>query len=123
MSYIDSFVVPIRKSRLEDYRRMAQLSCEVWMEHGALEFQEFVADDVQVGEVTSFPRSVQLADDEIVGVSYIRYASREHRDTVMKQVMEDERMKSIMGSPDEWPFNGQRMIWGGFKLLVGSERH
>jgi uncharacterized protein YbaA (DUF1428 family) len=67
MSYIDVFVVPVPKSRLDDYREMAALACKVWMEHGALEYQEYLADDVPDGEVTSFPMGVKLEDNEVVG--------------------------------------------------------
>ncbi len=120
MSYVDGFVVPIPKAKLEDYRQMAELACKVWMEHGALEYREFIADDVPDGQVTSFPMSVQLKDDEMVGFAYVRYTSREHRDAVVKRVMADDRMAQCM-SPENLPFDGQRLIWGGFTPLVSSE--
>lgn len=120
MSYIDVFVVPVPKSRLEDYREMAALACKVWMEHGALEYQEYLADDVPDGEVTSFPMGVKLEDGEVVGIGYARYASREHRDAVSRKVMADDRMAACM-DPDKMPFDGRRLIWGGFKHLLGSD--
>ncbi|MCB1863046.1 MAG: DUF1428 domain-containing protein [Gammaproteobacteria bacterium] len=120
MSYIDVFVLPVPRSRLEEYRSMAALACRVWIEHGALEYREFLADDVPNGEVTSFPMSVRIQDDEIVGIGYARYVSREHRDEVTRKVMADERMADCM-DPHKLPFDGKRLIWGGFKWLIGSD--
>ena len=120
MSYVDGFIVPIPKTRLDEYRQMAELACKIWMEHGALEYREYIADDVPDGEVTSFPMSVKLQEGEMVSFAYARYESREHRDTVMKNVMADKRMAQCM-NPDALPFDGKRMIWGGFKSLVSSE--
>ena len=119
MSYVDGFVVPIPVARLDEYRQMAELACRVWMEHGALEYREYIADDVPDGKVTSFPMSVRLEPGEVVGFAYVRYESREHRDAVMKQVMADPRMQPGM-DPAAMPFDGQRLIWGGFKPLLGS---
>lgn len=117
MSYVDGFVVPIRLDRLDDYRRMAELGRTVWMEHGALDYQEYIADDVPDGKVTSFPMSVKLEPGEVVGFAYARYRSREHRDEVMKKVMEDPRMDACK-DPRTMPFDGQRLIWGGFRDLL-----
>ena len=120
MSYIDVFVIPVPRSKREQYRAMAALACEIWMEHGALEYQEYLADDVPDGEVTSFPLSVKLEDDEIVGIGYARYASREHRDAVSDKVMADDRMAECM-DPQKLPFDGRRLIFGGFSRLLGSD--
>ena len=114
-SYVDGFVVPVQKARLEDYKAMAERAGKIWLEHGALAFHECVADDAPVGEVTSFPRSVQLKDDEIVVFSWIVYENREQRDAIMKKVMADTRIADDMKNP---PFEGRRMIYGGFKTLV-----
>ena len=64
MSYVDGFVLPVQKKKLDAYRSMAKLSAKVWRDHGALEFRESVADDVKVGKRTSFPRSVKLKRGE-----------------------------------------------------------
>jgi uncharacterized protein YbaA (DUF1428 family) len=90
---------------------------KVWRDHGALAFRECVADDVKVGKWTSFPRSVKLKRGETVVWSYIVYKSRTHRDRVNAKVMKDPRMTSIM-NPKALPFDGKRMIFGGFKVLV-----
>jgi len=115
--YVDGFVVPVPKKSLEAYRRMAQKAGKIWREHGALEFRECVADDVKPGKWTSFPQSVKLKAGETVVFSYIVYKSRAHRDRVNAKVMKDQRLAIIMG-PKPWPFDGKRMFWGGFKVLV-----
>lgn len=115
--YVDGFVVPVPKKKLQAYRRMAQKAGRIWREHGALDFVEYVADDVKVGKVTSFPRSVKLKPGETVVFSWITYKSRAHRDSVNKKVMTDPRMSDMM-DPKSLPFDGKRMIYGGFALLV-----
>ena len=115
--YVDGFVVPVPLRNLDAYRRMAEQAGKVWMEHGALQYWECTGDDVKPGKVTSFPQSVQLQEGEVVVFSWILYNSREHRDSVNAKVMEDPRMKDMMG-PKSMPFDGKRMFWGGFKTLV-----
>jgi uncharacterized protein YbaA (DUF1428 family) len=115
--YVDGFVVPLPKRNLDAYRRMARKAGKVWREHGALEYRECVADDVQMGEVTSFPRSVQLKRGEIVVFSWIVFKSRAHRDRVNAKVMKDPRLAAMM-DPKALPFDGKRMIYGGFNVVV-----
>jgi uncharacterized protein YbaA (DUF1428 family) len=114
--YVDGFVLAVPKARLDDYRKLAEDAGKVWMEYGALEYRECVADDVKPGELTSFPQAVQLKDDELVVFSWIVYESREHRDSVNAKVMEDPRIKDM--DPKNMPFDSTRMFWGGFKTLV-----
>ncbi len=115
--YVDGFVVPVPKANLAAYRRMARLAGKVWREHGALEYVECVADDVKPGKRTSFPQSVKLKPGEVVIFSYIVYKSRAQRDQVNKKVMADPRLAAMM-NPKSMPFDGKRMFYGGFKLLV-----
>jgi len=117
MKYVDGFVLPVPKKKLQAYRRMAQKSVKIWREHGALEFCECVADDVKVGKRTSFPRSVKLKRGETVFFSYIVYKSRADRDRVNAKVMKDPRITG-MGGLKDMPFDARRMIFGGFKVLV-----
>ena len=117
MKYVDGFVVPVPISKLAAYRRMAQKAGKVWMEHGALEYVECVADDVKPGKRTSFPQSVKLKADETVVFSYVVYKSRAQRDRIMAKVMKDPRLAAMM-DPKSMPFDGKRMFWGGFKTLV-----
>ena len=117
MSYVDGFVVPVPKKKLQAYRRMAQKAGKVWREHGALEYRECVADDVKWGKRTSFPRSVKRKSGETVFFSYIVYKSRSDRNRVLAKVMKDKRLAAMM-DPKAMPFDGKRMIYGGFKVLV-----
>jgi uncharacterized protein YbaA (DUF1428 family) len=115
--YVDGFVVPVPENNLKTYRRIAQRAGKIWREHGALEFIECVADDVKPGKLTSFPQSVKLKPDEIVVFSWIVFKSRAHRDRVNEKVMKDPRMAKMI-DPKAMPFDGKRMIYGGFKVLV-----
>ena len=115
MAYVDGFVVPVPKGSLQAYEELARKAGAIWKEYGALAFVECVADDVPYGELTSFPRAVQATDDEVVVFSWILYASREQRDEVNAKVMADPRIQASMS---DMPFDGKRMIWGGFRTLV-----
>lgn len=117
MKYVDGFVTPVRKDKVDAYRRLARKAGKVWLEHGALEFVECVADDVKKGEITLFPRSVKMKRTETVMFSYIVYKSRAQRDRVLDKVMNDERLKKMM-EDDDPPFDPKRMFWGGFKSIV-----
>src|SRR5215813_10861060 len=117
MSYVDGYVVPVPKKKIETYRRLAQKASRVWREHGALEYRECVADDVKPGKRTSFPRSVKLKPGETVVFAYVVFKSRAHRDRVNAKVMKDPRLADMM-DPKALPFDGKRMFWGGFKVMV-----
>ncbi len=116
-NYVDGFVLPVPEDNLDDYLRIAREAGALWREHGALEVRECVADDVQMGEVTSFPRSVQVEEGEIVIFAWIVFESREHRDRVNAEVMKDPRLAEMM-KPEAMPFDGKRMFYGGFNVAV-----
>lgn len=113
--YVDGFVVPVPKASIDAYREMSETAGRVWKEHGALEYIECVADDVKPGKVTSFPQAVKLEDGEVVVFSWIVYESREARDRINAAVMGDPRIKM---DPKSMPFDGMRMFWGGFDVLL-----
>ena len=115
MPYVDGFVIPVPKQKLDAYRAMAQKAGSIWKEYGALEYHEYIADDVKPGKVTSFPQSVDLKKDETVVFSWIVYKDRKQRDEINEKVMADPRMKDDM---KDMPFDGQRMIFGGFDKLI-----
>ena len=117
MSYVDGFVLAVPKDNIAAYRRIAAKAGKIWKEHGALAYVECVADDVPEGKVTSFPRSVKLKDGEVVVFSWIVYASRAQRDRINAKVMADPRLATMM-DPKAMPFDGKRMIYGGFKPIV-----
>src|SRR5882757_433154 len=117
MPYVDGFIVAVPKKKLAAYARMARKSGKIWREHGALDDREWVANDVKVGKLTSFPRSVKLKPNETVVFSWIIYKSRAQRDAVNAKVMKDPRLAGMMNLKTI-PFDAKRMIWGGFKPLV-----
>jgi uncharacterized protein YbaA (DUF1428 family) len=113
--YVDGFVVPVPKKNVEAYRQLSEMAGRIWKEHGALEYIECVADDVKPGKVTSFPQAVNLDADEVVVFSWIIYESREQRDRINAAVMSDPRLKMEQNT---MPFDGKRLIFGGFKVLL-----
>ena len=115
--YIDGFVVPVPKRNVVAYRRMSRKAGRIWREHGALAFVECMEDDVKPGKWTSFPQAVKLKPDEVVWFSWIVYKSRRDRDRINARVMKDPRLAAMM-DPKAMPFDGKRMIWGGFKASV-----
>ncbi|RIX75924.1 DUF1428 domain-containing protein [Acidovorax cavernicola] len=115
--YVDGFIVAIPTKNVEAYRKLSRKSGKIWMEHGALEYVECIADDVKPGKLTSFPQSVKLKADETVAFSWITYKSRKHRDAVNKKVFADPRLDAMMDLKN-LPFDGKRMIFGGFKSIV-----
>lgn len=115
MHYVDGFVLPVPRAKLDAYRALAQKAGEVWTEYGALQYFECVGDDVQPGKLTSFPQAVQLKDDEVAVFAWIVYASRAERDRINALVMKDPR---IACEPENMPFDAMRMFWGGFNGLV-----
>ena len=115
--YVDGFLVPLPKRNVDTYRRQARKAGKVWIEHGALEVRECIADDVPRGKVTSFPRGLDLKRSEVVVFSWIVYKSRAHRDRVNAKVMADPRLADMMDS-NAMPFDAERMVYGGFETLV-----
>src|SRR5512144_2629401 len=113
--YVDGFVVPVPKKKVEAYRQMARKAGKIWREYGALEYVECVADDVKPGKVTSFPQSVKLKPNEVVVFAWVTYRSRRDRDRVMAKVMADRRLQM---DPSAMPFDGRRMFFGGFRTKV-----
>ena len=109
MSYVDGIVVPVPKRKLAAYRKMATKAGKIWIEHGALEYHECVADDVKPGKVTSFPQAVKLKPGEVVMFSWIVYKSRADRDRELKKVMADPRLANMM-DPKKLTFDGRRMF-------------
>jgi uncharacterized protein YbaA (DUF1428 family) len=114
--YVDVYVMPVQKAKIDQYRQFAESSGKLWRQHGALEVVEVIAEDVKSGVHTSFPQAVKLEPDEIVVVSWITFKSREDRDRINPLVMQDPLFANM--SPDTIPVDGKRMFWGGFRSLV-----
>ena len=115
--YVDGYVLPLPRRNVAAYRRLARKAGRIWIEYGALEVRECIADDVKPGKLTSFPQAVKLKDGETVVFSWIVFKSRAHRDRVNKAVLADPFFDTL-GDPKNLPFDGQRMFWGGFKTIV-----
>lgn len=115
MNYVDGYVVPVPTAKKEDYRRVAETAAAVFKANGALTVVECWGDDVPEGKLTSFPMAVQRKDDETVVFSWITWPSKAVRDEGMKKAMEDPRMQQGM---KDMPFDGKRMIFGGFQAIV-----
>jgi uncharacterized protein YbaA (DUF1428 family) len=116
--YIDGFVIPVPKRKITAYIRMARLAGKVWREYGAVEYFECVGDDLNVKMCLSFPKGIKAKPGETVIFSFIVYKSRAHRDAVNKRVMKDPRIQAMM--KEAMPFDGDRMIYGGFKVVVDA---
>jgi len=117
MRYVEGFVLPVPTKKLPAYRRFAQKVAKIWREHGALEVCECVADDVEVGRLTSFPRSVELKRGETVVLAWVTFRSRADRDRINAKVIADPRLAKLMKDPKDWLFDPKRMFHGGFKVL------
>ena len=117
--YVDGFVLPVPKKKTKAYLKMARLGRKVWLDHGALDYKECMADDVKKGKWTSFPQAVKLKPGEVVWFSWIVYRNRKHRDSVNKKVMKDKRITGSM-DPKKMPFDARRVFWGGFQVKVDA---
>ena len=116
MEYVDGFVVPVPAGNKDAYREMAVKFAPLFKEFGALRMVECWGDDVPDGKVTDFRRAVQAEEGEVVVFSWITWPDKATRDAGMKRVMEDPRMQP----GGDMPFDGKRMIFGGFQVILDS---
>jgi uncharacterized protein YbaA (DUF1428 family) len=117
MSYVDGFVLIVKKTRFKDYAAMAKKAAKVWKEYGALDYKECVSDDLDVPMGLPFPKMVKSKPDEVIIFSFIVYKSKAQRDAVNKKIMKDPRMHE-MCDPNNMPFDLKKMCYGGFKTFV-----
>ncbi len=116
-NYIDGFVLPIPREHLEGYKRVVTKVAKVWKEHGALDYKEFVGDDLVLEGTRSFTEAVIATEDEVIVFGWVVFKSRQARDLVNKKVAADPRMVELIDSSD-CGFDATRMIYGGFQVLV-----
>lgn len=115
MAYIDGFVVPVLPGKRDAYIALAKQAAPIFLDHGALQMVETLADDVKHGKVTDFYRSVAAEEGETIAFSWIVWPSKAARDAGMAKVMADERMNG-----EDMPFDMKRMIFGGFEVVLDT---
>src|SRR5687767_14335279 len=115
--YVDGFLVPVPRSKVKEYRRIAQAAGKVWVEHGALEYRECVGEELRAKGMTSFRKSSRAKSSETVVFSWVVYKSKADRNRIVKKVMKDPRLADMM-TPEKTPFDVRRMSYGGFKVIV-----
>lgn len=117
--YIDAFVLPVPRDRLDNYRRLVEAVAEIWKEHGALDYREYTGDDLVLAGTRSFTDVAAATEDEVIVFGWVVFESRNARDLANKKVASDPRMADLIKSSDSG-FAAERMVYGGFKSLVGS---
>lgn len=115
--YVDGVVFPVPRDRLDEYRRVAEAAAEVWKEHGALEYREFVGDDMRREGLRSFVDVIEAREDEVIVLGWVVFPDKETRDRANAKVEVDPRMAELMASSDTG-FDARRMAYGGFAPLV-----
>ena len=116
--YIDGFVLPIPRDRLDDYQRVADAVGEIWKEHGALDYREYVGDDLVLEGTRSFTDLIGAMEDEVILFGWVAFESRQARDRANEKVAADPRMADLIDLSNTG-FDAERMAYGGFRPLVG----
>lgn len=117
MSYVDGFVLPVPRNKVNAYRKMAQIGYKTWMKHGALDYKECVGEDLNTKWGVSFRKLARAKSGDTVILATIVFKSRAHRDAVNKKVMKEMEKA---GEMPEMPFDMRKMAYGGFKTIVGK---
>jgi uncharacterized protein YbaA (DUF1428 family) len=117
--YIDGFVFPVERDRLKEYKRLAEAVAKIWKEHGALDYWEYVGDDLNLEGTRSFTDLVAATEDETIVFGWVVFDSREARDLANEKVAADPRMADLIDSSNSG-FDAKRMAYGGFQPLVPS---
>ena len=116
-NYIDGFVLPIPRDRLDQYKQVVEAVAEIWKEHGALAYKEFIGDDMNLEGTRSFTDALTTAEDEAVLFGWVVFESRQARDLANEKVAADPRMVELMNAT-ETGFDAERMAYGGFRSFV-----
>lgn len=116
MSFIDGFVLAVPTTNKDRFRALAERSAEVFLDHGALRVTECWGEDVPEGERTDFHRAVQAQPGETVVFSWVEWPSRAARDVGNERIAADPRMQPA--ADETPPFDGTRMIYGGFTPVL-----
>lgn len=123
-NYIDGFVLPIPRKDLDTYKQVAQTVADIWKEHGALAYHEYVGDDMKMAGTLSFPEVMNSREDEVIIFGWVVFKSREARDLANQRVAADSRMPDLINpltDPSKKIFDASKMVYGGFQSLVGKK--
>lgn len=121
MTYVDGFVFVVARTKIPAYKKMAREAGTMWKKHGALEYKECMGDDLHPKMISlTFPKLTKLKKGETVWFSFITYKSKAHRNLVNKKVMEEMEKKYANMKDMPMPFDGKRMSYGGFNVIVDA---
>jgi uncharacterized protein YbaA (DUF1428 family) len=113
MAYIDGYLIPVPDKNRDAYIALAEQAAAIFKKHGATQVVEAWGDDVPEGQHTSFPMAVKREEGETVVFSWVMWPSKAVRDAGMKAFMDE-----MQPTPESMPFDGKRMIFGGFQAIV-----
>lgn len=116
-NYIDGFVLPISRDRLDEYKALVEAVADIWLEHGALDYREYVGDDLMLAGTRSFTDLATATDDEVIVFGWVEFESRAARDAANEKVAADPRMADMIESSNSG-FDVGRMTYAGFQPLV-----
>ncbi|MDW4497556.1 DUF1428 domain-containing protein [Sulfitobacter sp. D35] len=117
MAYVSGFLLAVPEDKKQEYLDMAKAAWEIFKDHGCLAMQENWGENVPDGKVTSFPMAVQKKEGEVVVFSWMEWPDKDTADKGFEAMMQDPRMEKIQ----VMPFDGMRMMWGGFEPLIRME--
>ncbi|MEM9649377.1 MAG: DUF1428 domain-containing protein [Bacteroidota bacterium] len=124
-NYIDGFVLPVPSMYLDEYKKVAEKVAEIWKEYGAIAYFEYVGDDMTLEGTQSFVETVTAKEDEEIVFGWVVFPSKAARDLANSKVPNDPRMGALIAplvNPDRLIFDASRMVYGGFRPLVHSNR-
>lgn len=121
MPYLDGFVLTVPKKKIPAYKKIASKAGKLWLEHGALQYMECTGEDMKVKMGIPFPKLANAKSGDMVVFAFITYKSRKHRDAVNKKVMADKRIHE-MCTPEDMPFDCNKMTYGGFESIVSYSK-
>ncbi len=118
-TYVDGFVLNVKKDRLTAYKQMAKMGCKIWKKYGALDYKECIIDDATPAHVSfTFPKMAKTKEDEVIVFAYIVYKSKADRNRINKLVMKDPTMNDPKYVSMPMPFDMKRFSSAGFKTIV-----
>ena len=120
--YIDGFVLPIPRDHLNEYKHLVETIAEIWKEHGAIDYKEFIGDDMKLAGTLSFTDLLDAEEDDAIIFGWVVFDSREARDLANEKVAADPRIAKLVESSNSG-FNAKRMAYGGFELLTSTAKY